>query len=349
MKISSKGKRNRSNKSSYLIEHNNERLSAAGKPGSKSYIDPNKLFIGNLPYDATEHDIQELFAKVWGVPLSAVDERIESIKIIRDWKTGQSKGYGFLQFYEPMVATSTMLSVNQAKNGGNGDTDGNKNKGRGKGRGGGGWKIKGRVIRLDQGQRNRDEEEAELKRKREEKKKRKQQQREKEVILDEEGMVIHGALEGVEGLDNDDEEEEEGMMSEDDMITFMEKGGLRGVMPLTMETAGFLGIEGLYDDDDDDDDGIDDEYYSEYYSDNGYNDEDWGGLDEDDGDEDDEDLENFVYDGDFEAEYNPNEYESLSKEEEEEMKQMNREQRRAAEKRRKKRKLPYKGFGAKPN
>ena len=349
MKISSKGKRNRSNKSSYLIEHNNERLSAAGKPGSKSYIDPNKLFIGNLPYDATEHDIQELFAKVWGVPLAAVEERIESIKIIRDWKTGNSKGYGFLQFYEPMVATSTMLSVNQAKNGGNGDADKN-NKGRGKGRGGG-WKIKGRVIRLDQGQRNRDEEEAELKRKREEKKKRKEQQQqqreEKEVILDEEGLVIHGALEGVEGLDED--EEEEGMMSEDDMITFMEKGGLRGVMPLTMETAGFLGIEGLYDDDDDD--GIDDEYYSEYYSDNGYNDEDWGGLDEDDDDENDEDLENFVYDGDFEAEYNPNEYESLSKEEEEEeeMKQMNREQRRAAEKRRKKRKLPFKGFGAKPN
>lgn len=337
MKISSKGKRNRSNKSSYLIERNNERLTTAGKPGSKSYIDPNKLFIGNLPFDATEHDIQKLFAKVWGVPLTAVDERIESIKIIRDWKTGQSKGYGFLQFYEPMVATSTMLSVNQDKNGGN-----DKGKGRG-----GGWKIKGRVIRLDQGQRNRDEEEAELKRKREEKKKRKEQQkREKEVILDEEGMVIHGALEGVEGLDGE-VVEEEGMMSEDDMITFMEKGGLRGVMPLTMETAGFLGIEGLYDDDDDD--GIDDEYYSEYYSDNGYNDEDWGGLDEDDEDENDEDLENFVYDGDFEAEYNPNEYESLSKEEEEEMKQMNREQRRAAEKRRKKRKLPFKGFGAKPN
>ena len=33
----------------------------------------------------------------------------------------------------------------------------------------------------------------------------------------------------------------------------------------------------------------------------------------------------------------------------EEMKQMNREQRRAAEKRRKKRKLPFRGFGAKPN
>eukprot|EP00984_Skeletonema_dohrnii_P015175 scaffold6502_cov184-Skeletonema_dohrnii-CCMP3373.AAC.4 len=91
-------------------------------------------------------------------------------------------------------------------------------------------------------------------------------------------------------------------MSEDDMITFMEKGGLRGVMPLTMETAGFLGIEGMYEDDEEDDD-----YYSEFYGDNGYNDEDWNGGDLDE-EEDTEDLENFVFDGDFEAEYNPNEW-----------------------------------------
>ena len=145
------------------------------------------------------------------------------------------------------------------------------------------------------------------------------------------------------GVQDSEEEEEDGMMSEDDMITFMEKGGLRGVMPLTMETAGFLGIEGMYEDDDDD---VDEDYYSEFYGDNGYNDDDWNGGDLDE--EEDASLENFVFDGDFEAEYNPNEYEALSEEEEAEMKQMNREQRRAAEKKRKKRKLPFKGFGT-PN
>ena len=144
-------------------------------------------------------------------------------------------------------------------------------------------------------------------------------------------------------IQDSEEEEEDGMMSEDDMITFMEKGGLRGVMPLTMETAGFLGIEGMYEDDDDD---VDEDYYSEFYGDNGYNDDDWNGGDLDE--EEDASLENFVFDGDFEAEYNPNEYEALSEEEEAEMKQMNREQRRAAEKKRKKRKLPFKGFGT-PN
>ena len=320
MKVSSKSKRGRSNKSSHLIELNNERLSTAGRPGTKSFMDPNKLFIGNLHFDATESDIRQLFADYWGVPVDVVDERIESIKVIRDWKTGKSKGFGFLQFYEPMVATSTMVSMNQAKN---------KK---------GGWKIKGRSVRLDQGMRNREEEEKELQRRKAEKEKKKRE-RMARADLDEEGKVIHDALAGVDGRSG---EEEEGMMSEDDMITFMEKGGLRGVMPLTMETAGFLGIEGMYEDDEEDDD-----YYSEFYGDNGYNDEDWNGGDLDE-EEDTEDLENFVFDGDFEAEYNPNEYEALSKEEEAEMKQMNREQRREANKRRKKRKLPFKGFGS-PN
>ena len=253
-----------------------------------------------------------------------VEERIESIKVIRDWKTGKSKGFGFLQFYEPMVATSTMVAMNQAKN---------KK---------GGWKIKGRTVRLDQGKRNREEEEKELQRKKAEKEKKKRERMER-ADLDEEGKVIHDALVDVDG--GEEEDEEDGMMSEDDMITFMEKGGLRGVMPLTMETAGFLGIEGMYEDDDNDE--VDDEYYSEFYGDNGYNDEDWKGGDLDE-EEDGEELENFVFDGDFEAEYNPNEYEALSEEEEAEMKQMNREARRAAEKKRKKRKLPFKGFGA-PN
>mmetsp|Transcript_15487 Transcript_15487/g.26422 ORF Transcript_15487/g.26422 Transcript_15487/m.26422 type:complete len:390 (-) Transcript_15487:86-1255(-) len=320
MKVSSKSKRGRSNKSSHLIELNNERLSTAGRPGTKSFMDPNKLFIGNLHFDATESDIRQLFADYWGVPVDVVDERIESIKVIRDWKTGKSKGFGFLQFYEPMVATSTMVSMNQAKN---------KK---------GGWKIKGRTVRLDQGMRNREEEEKELQRRKAEKEKKKRE-RMARADLDEEGKVIHDALAGVDGRSG---EEEEGMMSEDDMITFMEKGGLRGVMPLTTETAGFLGIEGMYEDDEEDDD-----HYSEFYGDNGYNDEDWNGGDLDE-EEDTEDLENFVFDGDFEAEYNPNEYEALSKEEEAEMKQMNREQRREANKRRKKRKLPFKGFGS-PN
>ncbi len=137
-------------------------------------MDPNKVFIGNLPYDATEVDVSTLFAKHWNIPLESVGDRVESIKIIRDWKTGQSKGYGFVQFYEPMVATSAMESVNKGK----------------------GWRIKGRRIRLDQGKKKESEDDKLVKKK---KKKKLLQQQEREVVLDEEGRVIHSVLEEVEG------------------------------------------------------------------------------------------------------------------------------------------------------
>lgn len=164
--------------------------------------------------------------------------------------------------------------------------------------------------------------------KKKEKRKLKQEQQ-MEEMMDEEGRVIYSALESVEV----DIPEEEDRMSEDDMITFMEKGGLRGVMPLTEELAGYLGQEGLYEDDDEE---------LDYFDENSYDLED---LDDDD---DGEDLDNFQYDGVFEEMYNPDEFEDLSEEEEKKRVTMNREQRRAADKRRKKKKLPFKGFG-KPN
>ena len=321
MRVTSGSKRGRDSRSSHLIELNNQRLQTAGKPGSKKFMDPNKVFIGNLPYDATEADVSALFADHYNMPLEAVGDKLESIKIIRDWRSGKSKGYGFLQFYEPMAATSAMESIN---------------KGTGKG-----WRIKGRRIRLDQGQRtpNADDERAKKKKQKEKESKKEKERRE----LDEEGRVIHAVLEGVEGADAV-AEEDEGLMSEDDMITFMEKGGLRGVMPLTEENAGFLGLKGLYDDGEEEGyDEIDD--LEEYYNENGYRDGDFDAALDVAGGEEGEEQE-LVYDGVFEEEYNPNEYEGLSKEEEEKLQVMNREQRRAAEKNRKKRKLPFKGFGS---
>jgi len=321
MKVSGGSKRTRSSKSSQLIELNNERLQTAGRPGTKNFVDPNKVFIGNLPFTATEDDVSTMFATHWNIPIESVNERIESIKIIRDWKTNQSKGYGFIQFYEPMVATSAMESINKGR----------------------GLKINGRRIRLDQGKRKPNEEEERLKRLKQKEKKKKQKELEMQKELDEEGRVI---LDGINSAVSEEEEEvvEEGMMSEDDMIAFIEKGGLKGVMPLTEETAGFLGIEGLYDDDEDVDDMG---YFEEYYAENGYDDDDFN-VDIDkagDDDEEEDEEEELVYDGVFEEMYNPNEYEGLSDEEEEEIAKMNREQRRAADKKRKKRKLPFKGFG----
>jgi hypothetical protein len=234
---------------------------------------------------------------------------------------------------------------------------------------GGGLIVGGRKVRLDQGKRKPNENNP-----KEMKRKEKEERKKSKLLLavnelDDEGRVIYSALGGNDNIDDDlmDVESEMkenntqdnnnkkgGSMSEDDMIAFMERGGLRGAMALTEETAGYLGVKGLYVDDDtgdDDDDDDDDENaldYAKYYNENGYRDTDYSDdiddIDDDDMEEDDDGTE-LVYDGVFEEMYNPNEYESLTDEEAEEYAKMNREQRRAAEKKRKKRKLPFRGFG----
>jgi RNA recognition motif-containing protein len=291
---------------SSILDFHNKRIKTAGRPGQRTFVDPCKLFIGNLPFDATEKDILRLFASYYHTTIEGVGERIESVKVIRDWKTGESKGYGFCMFYNAIDATTVMHFTR-----------------------GGKFSIRGRPVRFDQGKKKDVDDDMRLKKK--EKRKLKQQLEMGEEALDAEGRVIYSALESVE-VDLQKKEEEVDRMSEDDMITFMEKGGLRGVMPLTEDLAGYLGQEGLYEDDDDDVNG--------YFDENSYDDVEF--------DDEDGDNENFEYDGVFEEMYNPDEYEDLSEEEAKKRVTMNREQRRAADKRRKKKKLPFKGFG-KPN
>ena len=124
MKVS-KGKSKHS-KSNSLHTTNQYRKRIAGKPGSKHFLDPNKVFVGNLSFDATVDDLKAFLKQHLGGLNS-----VESVKIIHDWKTNKSKGFGFVQFYDPIFATSAMESI--------------KNK-----------KLKGRVIRLDQGRKKDD-------------------------------------------------------------------------------------------------------------------------------------------------------------------------------------------------
>ena len=48
----------------------------------------NKLYVGGLPYSATEGQLQELFA---------AHGTVESAKVIADKFTGQSRGFGFVE------------------------------------------------------------------------------------------------------------------------------------------------------------------------------------------------------------------------------------------------------------
>jgi RNA recognition motif-containing protein len=47
-----------------------------------------KLYIGNLPYRATEDQLQALFAKAG---------KVDSVKIITDIASGRSRGFGFVE------------------------------------------------------------------------------------------------------------------------------------------------------------------------------------------------------------------------------------------------------------
>ncbi len=48
----------------------------------------NKLYVGNLSYSTTEDDLRELFAKAGS---------IDSVDLIKDRNTGQSKGFAFVE------------------------------------------------------------------------------------------------------------------------------------------------------------------------------------------------------------------------------------------------------------
>ncbi|CAB9515107.1 RNA-binding protein 39 [Seminavis robusta] len=83
-----------------LLTNHQHRLSTAGKIGTLRYADPTKIFIGNLNTTTTEDQLRELI-----LPLVATPWDIAKIQIVRDWKTGDSKGYAFVGFTEPIFAT----------------------------------------------------------------------------------------------------------------------------------------------------------------------------------------------------------------------------------------------------
>src|SRR5512139_1245036 len=62
-----------------------------------------KLYVGNLPYSATEDSLKEAFSRFGTV---------ESVTIITDRGTGQSKGFGFLELSTPQEAASASSNMN---------------------------------------------------------------------------------------------------------------------------------------------------------------------------------------------------------------------------------------------
>jgi cold-inducible RNA-binding protein len=84
-----------------------------------SYKEPSvNIYVGNLAFTTTDHDLRQLFE-----PYGAVDE----IRVITDRDTGRSKGFGFVEMPDSTTAKTAMarlqgtelagraLTVNEAK------------------------------------------------------------------------------------------------------------------------------------------------------------------------------------------------------------------------------------------
>jgi RNA recognition motif-containing protein len=62
-----------------------------------------KLYVGNLPYSATEEGLAAKFAECG---------RVESAKLITDRQTGQSKGFGFVEMSSDAEAQAAIDKFN---------------------------------------------------------------------------------------------------------------------------------------------------------------------------------------------------------------------------------------------
>ncbi len=62
-----------------------------------------KLYVGNLPYSATEQELSDKFS---------ASGTVESAKLITDRDTGRSKGFGFIEMGTDAEAQAAIESLN---------------------------------------------------------------------------------------------------------------------------------------------------------------------------------------------------------------------------------------------
>ena len=62
-----------------------------------------KLYVGNLPYSASDSALQELFSQAG---------KVESVKIITDRSTGLAKGFCFIEMTNDQEATEAIKKFN---------------------------------------------------------------------------------------------------------------------------------------------------------------------------------------------------------------------------------------------
>jgi cold-inducible RNA-binding protein len=68
-----------------------------------------KLYVGNLPYTASEQDLQDLFAQAGAV---------DSVNVMRDMATGRARGFAFVEMSSDADAQKAIDQFNNTDFGG---------------------------------------------------------------------------------------------------------------------------------------------------------------------------------------------------------------------------------------
>ena len=72
-----------------------------------------RLYVGNLPYETGENDLQDLFARAGTV---------ETVKVMRDMATGRARGFAFVEMSTDEEAQKAITELNDYQLGGRGLT-----------------------------------------------------------------------------------------------------------------------------------------------------------------------------------------------------------------------------------
>ncbi len=65
-----------------------------------------KLFVGNLSYDVTESQLEELFSRVGTV---------DSVRVMRDMATGRARGFAFVEMATDEEAQKAITDLNETE------------------------------------------------------------------------------------------------------------------------------------------------------------------------------------------------------------------------------------------
>jgi cold-inducible RNA-binding protein len=68
-----------------------------------------KLYVGNLPYEVGETELQELFGRAGSV---------DSVHVMRDQVTGRARGFGFVEMSTDAEAQNAITTLNGTQVGG---------------------------------------------------------------------------------------------------------------------------------------------------------------------------------------------------------------------------------------